>query len=455
MLASATWIRENLPQDEGSIEDKRGYAMSNRRAFLKQAAAASGTAALAMATTPETALGANEKIRLGVVGLSRGRRVCEAFQKQADAEVAYLCDTDANRLADAQKRLKAGENVADFRKILDDSSVDAIVIATPDHWHTPMAMLALEAGKHVYVEKPPTHNIREGRLLIDAAKKHDRVVQVGTQNRSNEGVAEAVQMIREGAIGDVLVTKVINSQRRANIGHAEPCDPPAHIDYDMWVGPASWLPYQPNRLHYGWHWFTNFGTGDMGNDGVHDLDIGRWGMGVDCQPSRVSGYGQKLYFDDDQEFPDTQYITFEYPGDGELGQRRLLVFEQRIWSPYRQEGFENGDIFYGTKGVMMVGKGDGYRLYGERNELVKERRFPMPEVAHQRNFLDAIKGSAKANACAETGHLSASLCHLGNLCARLGRDLHFDPTTERFADDAEADRFLGREYREGHFAALD
>ena len=427
--------------------------MKNRRTFLKQAAV-SGTATIALATASARAQGANEKIRLGVVGLSRGRVLCRAFSKQADAEIAYLCDTDQQRLAGVEKQVNAGKTVADFRNILDEPSIDAIAIATPDHWHTPMAVLALQAGKHVYLEKPPTHNVREGRLLIDAAKKHDRVVQVGTQNRSNEGVAEAVQMIREGVIGDVLAAKVINSQRRANIGHAEPCDPPAHVDYDMWVGPAPWLPYQPNRLHYGWHWFTNFGTGDMGNDGVHDLDIARWGLGVDCQPARVSGYGQKLYFDDDQEFPDTQYITFEYPGDGNLGQRRLLVFEQRIWTPYRQEGFENGDIFYGTKGILMVGKGDGYWLYEERNKLVKERPFKMPEEAHQRNFLDAIKGKAKPNACAETGHLSASLCHLGNLCARLGRDLHFDPEKEEFAHDAEANKLLGREYREGHFAAL-
>ncbi len=427
--------------------------MSNRRAFLKQAAVTS-SAALALATAPARALGANDRIRMGVVGLSRGRKLAETFSSQADAELVYLCDTDKNRLGDVQKRLKIDNGLGDFRRILDDPSIDAIAIATPDHWHTPMAILAMQAGKHVYVEKPLSHNIREGRLLIEAARKHKRVVQMGTQNRSNEGVAEAVQMIREGAIGDVLVVKVINSQRRRNIGHDQPCDPPDTIDYDMWVGPAPWMPYQPNRLHYGWHWIRNFGTGDMGNDGVHDLDIGRWGLGVDCHPSRISGYGQKLYFDDDQEFPDTQYTTFEYPGDGSLGQRRLLVFEQRIWTPYRQEGFENGDIFYGTKGVLMLGKGDGYWLYGEKNKLIKEHKFGMPQEAHQRNFLDAIKGTAKPNAGAKIGHLSASLSHLGNLCARLGRNLHFDPEKEKFIDDAEADQLLGREYREGHFAAL-
>lgn len=434
--------------------------MSNRRTFLKQAAASA--TALAMATAPATApaaavgaaVGAGERIRLAVVGLSRGRGVAEAFKKQPDVEIAYLCDTDRQRLDAARKAIGAGQPVADLRRILDDPSVDAIVIATPDHWHAPAAIRALEAGKHVYVEKPPTHNIREGRLLIEAAKKHGRAVQVGTQNRSNEGVAEAIQMLREGIIGDVLAVKVINSQQRRNIGHAEPCDPPPGVDYDTWVGPAPWLPYQPNRLHYGWHWFYNFGTGDMGNDGVHDLDIGRWGLGADCHPSRISGFGRKLYFDDAQEFPDTQYITFEYPACGAPARRRLLVFEQRIWTPYRQERFENGDIFYGAKGVLALGKGDGYWLYGEKNKLIKERTFGMPEEAHQRNFLDAIRGTARLNADAETGHLSATLCHLGNLCARLGRDLEFHPAKEEFVSDAEASGLVGRQYREGHWAAL-
>jgi predicted dehydrogenase len=192
----------------------------------------------------------------------------------------------------------------------------------------------------------------------------------------------------------------------------------------------------------------------MGNDGVHDLDIGRWGLGVDVHPTKISGHGSKFFFDDDQEFPDTQYITFEYPGDGAVGSKKLLVFEMRIWSPYRQEGFENGDIYYGTQGVLMVGKGDGYWLYGERNNLVKERRFRMPEIEHQRNFLDAIKTGQKPKADVVTGHLSATLCHLGNICARLGRTLAFDAQAERFVDDDEANKLVGREYREGHWAAL-
>jgi len=429
-------------------------ARSSRRTFLKQTGLGAAGAGVAMLAPGARVLGANERVNLGVIGLSRGRAVAQALAQLDDAHLAYLCDVDRHRLDAVQKKLQADHTVGDLRRILDDQSVDAVVVATPDHWHTPAAILALAAGKHVYVEKPPTHNIREGRLLIEAARRHGRVVQVGTQNRSNEGVIEAMQMIREGAIGDVLTAKVINSQRRASIGHVQPSDPPAYVDYDLWVGPAPWLPYQANRLHYGWHWFYNFGTGDMGNDGVHDLDIGRWGLGVETHPSKISGFGKKLFFDDDQEFPDTQYITFEYPAAGG-GRSKLLVFEMRIWTPYRQEGFENGDIYYGTEGVLMVGKGDGYRLYGKRNKLIKERSFGFPQTAHQRNFLDAIKSKAKPNADAVTGHLSATLCHLGNLCARLGRELTFDPKKETFLDDAEANRLVGREYRPGHWAALD
>jgi predicted dehydrogenase len=344
--------------------------------------------------------------------------------------------------------------VVDLREILDDKAVDAVAIATPDHWHAPAAILACGAGKHVYVEKPPSHNLREGRLMIEAARRHKRVMQVGTQSRSSPGVREAIDMLRDGAIGNVLAVKVINSQRRANIGHARPSDPPAHIDYDLWVGPAPMVPYQANRLHYHWHWWYHFGTGDIGNDGVHDLDIGIWGLGVGEHPTRISGYGEKLFFDDDQEFPDTYYMTYEYPGGGEVGQKRLLVFEQRIWSPYREQGMENGDVFYGDKGMMLVGKNDGYQLFAERNKLVKERRFKLPAVEHQRNFLDAIRSAAPANADIEIGHQTATAVHLGNICARVGRNLTFDPKTEQVVRDDEANRLTRREYREGHWAAL-
>jgi predicted dehydrogenase len=422
-----------------------------RRRFLQQTGLTAG-AALAWAGASSGAFGANERVNLGVIGLSRGASLCQAFAAQDDARLAYVCDVDRKRLEEVQKRYNADKAVGDLRKILDDKSIDAVVIATPDHWHAPAAILASEAGKHVYVEKPCSHNIREGRLMIDAARRNGRVMQVGTQTRSSPGVREAIQKLREGAIGDVLAVKVINSQLRANIGHAQPSDPPASVDYDTWVGPAPMVPYQSNRLHYTWHWWYAFGTGDVGNDGVHDLDVGLWGLGVEGHPSRVSGYGSKMFFDDDQQFPDTYCITYEYPGGGQVGQKRLLVFEQRIWSPYREEGFENGDVFYGTKGMMLVGKHDGYKLFAERNKLVEEKEFRLPPTEHQRNFLDAIKGAAKPNADVATGFLSATLAHLANICSRVGRSLVFDPASEQIVGDAEANKLTRREYREGYWA---
>ena len=424
----------------------------NRRTFLKKTGLTTAGATLTAGLATSRAYGANERVNLAVIGLSRGKSLCSAFKTRKDSHLAYVCDTDSQRLESVKQQYSADKAVADFRTILDDKAVDAVAIATPDHWHAPAAILACEAGKHVYVEKPPCHNIREGQLMLQAARKHNRVMQVGTQTRSSPGVKEGVEMLRDGAIGDILAVKVINSQRRGNIGHAQPSDPPAHIDYDQWVGPAAWMPYQANRLHYAWHWWYNFGTGDMGNDGVHDLDVGIWGLGVDTHPSTVRGYGSKLFFDDDQQFPDTQYITFEYPGDGRIGHKRLLIFEQRIWSPHKQEGMENGDVYYGTKGHMVMGKKDGYRLYAERDKLVKERKFDLPTVEHQQNFLDCVKSGERPNADIEIGLLAATAVHLGNICARLDRKLTFDPQTQRFVGDEEADKLIGREYREGHWA---
>src|SRR5262245_62101873 len=308
---------------------------STRRTFLKQTAgSAAGTAAL-LAGPALGALGANERLGLGLIGCGgRGTHVAEVFRAQKQADVAWVCDADAARLGKAAEKfgVPSTHAVADMRKLLDDQGVDAVLVATPDHWHSPAAILACQAGKHVYVEKPCSHNVREGRLLVEASRKTRRLVQHGTQSRSTKMMIEAVQMLREGAIGDVLVTKAWNIQKRRSIGHQQPTDPPSGLDYDLWVGPAAMVPYQENRVHGGWHWFYEFGTGDMGNDGVHDIDYARWGLGMETQPSLVSAVGGKFFFDDDQQFPDTQQVTFEYPGDGRPGQRRILIYEQRLWS---------------------------------------------------------------------------------------------------------------------------
>lgn len=429
-----------------------------RRSFLKESGAGVAGAAALSWTGPVPAASQTDKILVGAIGLGgQGTYLAKSFAKQKDVDVAYVCDPDSRRAERAAGAVEAirgkrPQVVTDLRHILDDRSIDAVTVATPDHWHGPATLLACEAGKHVYVEKPCAHNVREGRLMVEAARRHDRVVQVGTQSRSSEPVIEAMNLLREGAIGEVLVAKAWNSQKRANIGQARPSQPPKELDYDLWVGPAPLMPYQSNLLHYHWHWWYAFGTGDIGNDGVHDIDIARWGLGVETHPSTVASLGGKYFFDDDQQFPDTHYVVFEYPGDGTVGERRQLIFEQRIWSPYRQEGCANGNAFYGTKGMLLLGKNDGWKLFGPRNELLKSSDPGGMGEPHHRNFLDCIKNGQRPHADITIGHRSATLCHLGNIAARLGRTLQFDSHRERIPDDEQADDLLHREYRTGHWA---
>ncbi len=428
---------------------------TDRRQFLRQAGAAVVGAA-AFAVPKARAAGANDRIVLGVIGPGgQGSGLLKSFAAQKDVEVAYVCDADANRMSAAAKAVesatgKAPKSDKDMRRIFDDRAVDAVVIATPDHWHAPATILACNAGKHVYVEKPCSHNIREGRLMIEAGRRNNRVVQVGTQTRSAAHVRRAMELLHSGAIGDVLVAKVWNSQVRANIGHAKPSDPPAHLDFDLWVGPAPMIPYQSNMLPSVWRWWYAFGVGDIGNDGVHDIDLGRWGLGVETHPTTITALGGKYFFDDDQQFPDTQTVIFEYAGAGT--KKKQLIYEQRIWSPYVQEGHENGNAFYGTKGMMILGKQSGWQLFGPRNKPGEAVSMRLDSVPHHRNFLDCIKSGRRPNADIEIGHLSTTLAHLGNIATRVGRVLHFDPATELLTGDEEANRLIRRTYREGHWA---
>ncbi len=432
--------------------------LATRRAFLKRTGAAAAATATLGVMSRTRASGANEKIVMGVIGPGGiGTNLLRSFAAQPDVSLAYVCDPDESHLAKAAVEAEKisshrPKQVKDMRRIFEDKDVDAVIIATPDHWHGPAAILACDAGKHVYVEKPCSHNIREGRLMIEAARRNDRVVQVGTQSRSGGHVIRAMELLRSGAIGDVLVAKVWNSQLRSNIGHEKPSAPPAGFDYELWVGPAPMVPFQKNRHHSWWRWWYDFGTGDMGNDGVHDLDIGRWGLGVETHPTRIVAVGGKYFFDDDQQFPDTETVIFEYPAaNGSLGTRQL-IYEQRIWSPYVQEGHENGNAFYGTKGLLILGKGAGWKLYGPRNELREEMKSVGLGLAHHRNFLECIRTGKRPNADIEIGHLSSSLSHLGNIATRLGRVLRFDPKTERILGDRKAAQFVRRRYRSGHWA---
>jgi predicted dehydrogenase len=429
--------------------------MKTRRDFLKTSStAAIGAAALSVAPSIG-AVGANEKFIMGIIGPGgMGTHLLDSFGSFKDVEIAYVCDADSKRMGAAAQRLeklsgKAPKSVKDMRRVFEDKAVDAVIIATPDHWHGPATILACDAGKHVYVEKPCSHNLREGRLMVEAARRNKRVVQTGTQSRSAPHNKKAMELLHGGAIGEVLVAKAWNSQLRRSIGRAQPSEPPPELDYDAWIGPTPMRPYQSNLLHGIWRWWFDFGTGDMGNDGVHDIDLARWGLGVTTQPSRITALGGKYFFDDDQQFPDTQYVMFEYGSDP--GRKKQLIFEQRIWSPYVQEGHENGNAFYGTEGMLILGKHSGWQLFGPRNQLKEKVDARLEDAPHHRNFLECIKDGKRPNADIEIGHLSASLCHLGNIATRLGRVLNFDPTQEKITGDEEAHGMLRRKYRD-HWA---
>jgi predicted dehydrogenase len=432
----------------------------NRRSWMQTTA---GSVAAFSAASYLKAAGANERVRVAVIGVGgMGQYHANSWKSLQNAELVSVCDVDQERLAAVLKDDTTLKRVGDLRRVLDDPTIDAVTIATPDHWHTPAALLALEAGKHVYVEKPCAHNLREGRALVDAARRTKLCVQHGTQSRTNPLMIDAMQLLREGIIGDVLVAKAWNIQRRGNIGHAQPSATPPYLDYDSWLGPAPEVPFQANRFHYNWHWWYDFGTGDMGNDGVHDLDIARWGLGVTGLPSKISAVGGKYVFDDDQQFPDTLSAVFEFPGNGAVGQRRQLIFEMRIWSTVSPYNVDNACEFYGSKGTMLLSKAapaGKIQILGEDRKPIPSEKLPKLappfEVVfadHHKNFVDAIREGKPLNAEIEVGYESTALCNLGNVSARLGRSITLDPIKAQAVGDDEVNRLLGREYRSSHWS---
>ncbi len=430
--------------------------IAGRRQFLKSAVA--GAAAAAVGVPCRAGHSAADRIVVGIIGpggmgMSHVRHLCE----RKDVAIAAVCDVDEQRLMKAAEHVTAGSDSVpraekDLRRVLDDPAIDAVFIATPDHWHAPAAILALKAGKHVYVEKPCCHNIAEGRMMAQAAAGSGKLLQVGTQSRSTDFVREAIQRIHEGEIGEVLAARAWNSQLRRSIGKTQPSQAPDHLDFDTWLGPAPVVPYRANLLPGVWRWWYDFGCGDIGNDGVHDIDVAVWGLNVTTHPERMTCLGGKYFFDDDQQFPDTQYAVCEYAAETS-GRKRLLTFEQRDWSPYVQEGYENGAAFYGTSGCLIIGHTVGYRMYRERNQLAAERTGEADLVAHHTNFLDCIRGiQPRLNADISAGLLSAGIVHLANIAARTRVVLEFDPQREQITSDAEAHALVGRRYRDGHWA---
>ncbi len=408
----------------------------NRRGFIRSSA---GTVILASSSAWARPVGANERVRLGVIGTrGRGAELAGAFAKRADVAIVSLCDVDDRSFAPALKAVeKTGATTPkiekDFRRVLDDKDVDAVVVATPDHWHALMAVMACQAGKDVYTEKPASHNVVEGRRMVEAARKYNRVVQMGIQRRSMPHVQDAVAHVREGGIGTVGMARAWIFKERLPIGPPQPAAVPAGVDYALWQGPAPDRPFVANHFHYNWHWFWNWGTGELGNNGIHGLDVARWGLGVDAPLTVASAGGNYVY--KDREVPDTQVVTWEFPNS-------CLVWEHRLWDQQPLEGLGFGIAFHGDKGLLTVDE-KGWQVQGGAKAGGKATAGL---DAHLANFVESTRSRSLPNADIEVGHLSTRLCHLGNITQRVGRKLKFDAATESFPNDAEANGLLSRAY---------
>lgn len=438
-----------------------------RRSFLKTtsigAAAAAISPVLLQAETikkptviPQRAKGANDRIRVAVLGVNgRGKSHIEEIMdisEKCNVEVAVLCDPDMDilqtRAADFEK--KYGRKVVieqDFRRTYEDKSIDAVTIATPNHWHALQTIWACQAGKDVYVEKPGTHNIYEGKKVIEAAYKYNRIVQHGVQLRSSVAIREAVQHLKDGLIGRVYMSRGLVYRWRPDIGNKGISATPPGLNYDLWCGPAPMRPFTKNLVHYNWHWHWNYGNGDVGNQGIHETDLCMWGLGVESLPERITSMGGKFLWDDCKEVPEVQTSLYHYPKE-----KKMIQFEVRNWCTNLEDGAGVGNIFYGDKGYLVV-KGYGtYESYlGEKREKGPARSEGGELSLHFQNWLDAIRKRDMSiqNGPVQSAHLASSLAHLGNISYRLSRQLEFDPVAERFIGEGEteANSMLSRDYR--------
>lgn len=443
--------------------------MEKRRKFIKQMAVTSagiivGNRLSAMsAKSYRKIIGANDRIHVAIIGLNgRGGSMAGTFAKQKNLEINTVCDVDSRTIPKVIKTVvDAGQANAphgekDCRIVLQDKNIDAIYIATPDHWHAPLTIMGCQAGKHVYVEKPLSHNPHEGELAVAAARKYNRVVQMGAQRRSAPVLTEGIEQLHNGIIGRVYLAKTwYTNVRKSNF--LTPGQVPSWLDYDLWQGPAPRMPYQDGLIHYNWHWFWHWGTGEALNNGTHEVDVARWGLGVDF-PTRVSSVGGRYQFKDDWQTPDTQIVTMDYPG------RVSLMWENRSSNGRKIEGLDRGVIFYGENGSLDTG-GDSYTVYNLGGKLVKEVKSAMKEDAvqgrntasvslgmdslHVANFLEAIRGNHRPSCDVETGYKSVMAMQLGNISWRVGRDLHLDPKNGHIKNDPEAQKLWSRTYEPG------
>jgi len=405
---------------------------------------------------PKSVMGANDRIRVAVLGINgRGKSHIEEIMglaEKANVDVVALCDPDMTILQERANEFekKYGKKVRieqDFRKLYEDKNIDAVALATPNHWHALQTIWACQAGKDVYVEKPATHNIHEGKKMIEAAYKYNRIVQHGVQLRSSVAIREAIQHINDGLIGRVYMSRGLVYRWRPDIGNKGVSQIPAGLNYDLWCGPAPMRPFSKNLVHYNWHWHWNYGNGDVGNQGIHETDLCMWGLGVDHLPERITSMGGKFLWNDCKEVPEIQTSIYHYPKE-----KKIIQFEVRNWCTNLEDGAGVGNIFYGDKGYLVVkGYGTYESFLGEKREKGPSRTEGGELTLHFQNWFDAIRARDMSlqNGPVQTGHLASSLAHLGNISYRLGRQLEFDSVAERFIGEGEneANNMLTREYR--------
>lgn len=430
----------------------------SRRSFIQKTALAG--AALALSSKGYgSVLGSNERVNMAVIGLNgRGQALISSVAQSSNTRISHLCDVDSraviNSLTMAQGLTGyAAKGVEDFRRILDDKEVDAIAIAAPDHWQTPMTLLALEAGKHVYVEKPGSHNPHEAELLIRAQAKYDRAIQMGNQQRSAPSSMQAIVDIREGLIGDVYYAKAWYANNRGSIGNGNKVPPPEWLNWELWQGPAPRQDYQDNLVHYNWHWFWNWGTGEINNNGTHEIDIARWALGVE-RPNKVTSSGGRFHFDDDWQFYDTQDASFEFPGG------KMITWEGRSCNGFEVHGRGRGTTIHGTKGTALIDR-NLYQAFDLDGKLIKEVTEAASSATtntvgagaldnyHMQNFVNAIRQGEKLNSPIAEGQKSVVLCHLGNIAQRHGGALEIDPESGQILNNRKARQMWKRDYAKG------
>ena len=431
-----------------------------RRKFIGLSAATFGALAFS-ASSYARILGANDRINVGFMGTkSRGMGLLGSFAKMQGVNLTHNCDVDSRVLEETHNAIiRAGfeppKSDKDIRRILEDPTLDALVIAAPDHWHATAGIMALEAGKHVYVEKPLSHNPHEGEIFIFAQNKYKKIVQMGNQQRSSVESIELMMLIEEGILGDIYRAETWYGNNRGSIGNGNSMPPPSWLDWDLWQGPAPRRPYKDIYVHYNWHWFWHWGTGEICNNAAHELDIARWAMDLDF-PEKVSvTAGRNFYVKDDWEMYDTMEVRYDFPGN------KTIEWVGNSCNKVNRFGRGRGTLLLGTNGHAIVDRA-GYEIYSTDGVLLRERKAQYRSVnttdligagaltdAHVNNFLESIRGVAKQQHSPITdGHLSTLLCHLGNIAYRVGKDIYCDPSNGR-VKGAEANRFWQREFQDG------